>query len=370
MPLDKGFCWVCRGSGTTSKFLEPIEGAEKFDDLAPDEGELPDCLICYADVATYGISTNCEHFFCDDCLRGSLEAMMESGQFPAFCPMCRAESGGVDPENGRIDEPSLTFLQQRGVISKAFQFRFQKQQNKALDITEEEAFECPNKCGEFLLASGPHCDENKIGEYFDDPASGRVGVRLGECPACSCFVCIKCQMRVPKEEGVVTPVHRCDGAEPVAAEPDEASLALMAAIGKKCPVCGCFIEKNEGCDWMMCGTKAHGNLEEVIRNGGCGIAFLWSNLAIGDDPCGWHDLDGSHKRGRPMMATQLKGRGHPKCKREGCPYYKSVDGMGPGLPWHTGEGTQGRNNGGEYCCDKCAADGSHQVLCHKIAWKP
>lgn len=368
--LDPGTCWVCRGSGHTSKFLEPLDGAEEFDDLAPDEGELPDCLVCYADVATYGVSTKCSHFFCDDCIRGSLEAIMDSGQFPAFCPMCRAESGGPEPENGRIDEAALTFLQQRGVITKAFQFRFEKQQNKALEVETLESFECPGKCGEFLVATGPYCDEHKIGEHFTDPASGTVGIRLGECPSCSCFVCIKCQVRVPQEEGKAAPMHRCEGDAPVAAEPDAASLALMAAIGKMCPVCGAFIEKNEGCDWMMCGTKAHGSLQEVIRNAGCGIAFLWSNLQVGDDPCGWDDLDGSKKRGRPVTALQLRGRGHPKCKREGCNRFKTVDGLGPGLPWHTGVGTQGQNNGGDYCCDKCGVDGSHQVFCHNIAWRP
>merc|ERR1712178_437457 len=152
------------------------------------------------------------------------------------------------------------------------------------------------------------------------------------------------------------------------AEPDAATLEVMATIGKKCPVCGIFIEKNDGCEWMMCGTKAHGSLKESINNGGCGIAFNWNSLAIADDPCGWDDLDGTKKHGRPVTARQLfkTGRKHAKCARAGCPFFKTVDGLGPGLPFHTGVGTQGQNRGGDYCCSGCKRNGTHGVLCHQI----
>lgn len=368
--LPQGSCWVCRGSGRTSQWLEPIDGAEQYDGLGPDEGDLPDCLVCYADVASYGISTSCEHRFCLECIRMSLEAIMDVGQFPAFCPMCRAESMGRDMENGRIDGPSLTFLQQRGVVTQAFQHRLLKQQSKALGLEEVEAFECPGRCGEFLLTEDASYTPNKIGQLYDDAASGKVCTRYGSCPVCETNVCIRCQGSVARAADGSAPAHQCrdlaDGGDD--AEPDEESLALMAKIGKKCPVCAQFIEKNEGCDMMICGTRAHGDLAEVLRNGGCGIPFMWSNLAFCDDS--WTDLDGTGKRGRPVTANQLKGRGHPKCARPECNYFKSVDECGPELPWHNGnKGAQGKNNGGDYCCDKCRDDGTHSVLCHKIRWR-
>ena len=68
--------------------------------------------------------------------------------------------------------------------------------------------------------------------------------------------------------------------------PYEGCEGMLYGATKKCPVCGIFIEKNEGCEWMMCGTKAHGSLKESIKNGGCGIAFNWDSLAVADDPCG------------------------------------------------------------------------------------
>ena len=65
---------------------------------------------------------------------------------------------------------------------------------------------------------------------------------------------------------------------------DAAGLAKMAKKlgGRKCPnpLCTMFIIKNAGCDFMMCGDRAHGNLTQAIRNGGCGCQFRWSTNAI------------------------------------------------------------------------------------------
>ena len=44
-----------------------------------------------------------------------------------------------------------------------------------------------------------------------------------------------------------------------------------------------FIIKNAGCDIMMCGDKAHGDLRKAIKAGGCGQTFKWSDLSIIED---------------------------------------------------------------------------------------
>ena len=44
-----------------------------------------------------------------------------------------------------------------------------------------------------------------------------------------------------------------------------------------------FIMKNAGCDVMMCGDKAHGDLRKAIRNGGCGLTFMWSSMKYIED---------------------------------------------------------------------------------------
>lgn len=42
--------------------------------------------VCYDD-SKYGVSTECLHFYCEDCIRGSLEAILDQGHFPCVIPM-------------------------------------------------------------------------------------------------------------------------------------------------------------------------------------------------------------------------------------------------------------------------------------------
>jgi len=52
------------------------------------------------------------------------------------------------------------------------------------------------------------------------------------------------------------------------AENDAMARKAMGGAGKKCPNpdCDMFIIKNEGCDVMMCGERAHGLLSRAIKN--------------------------------------------------------------------------------------------------------
>ena len=94
-------------------------------------------------------------------------------------------------------------------------------------------------------------------------------------------------LRVPVELARLAAMHDCPEDKLTQTEMDEATKRAMAQIGKQCPVCDQWIQKNDGCDWMTCGTVAHGCLGDCIRNGGCGIAFKWGSLKVADDPCGW-----------------------------------------------------------------------------------
>jgi len=114
-------CFMCCGSGRTSQWLQSYVAP-------PDDDENP-CLICFCD-SKFGMSTECKHFYCESCIKQSFEAMLKNGQFPAYCPQCRAESvkgTTAEPTQGRIEGRALSFLQQRGVITKEFQFRFMKE---------------------------------------------------------------------------------------------------------------------------------------------------------------------------------------------------------------------------------------------------
>lgn len=39
-----------------------------------------------------------------------------------------------------------------------------------------------------------------------------------------------------------------------------------------------FIEKNQGCSHMLCGTKTGGSIQEALRNGGCAHEFDWNSM--------------------------------------------------------------------------------------------
>ena len=113
-------------------------------------------------------------------------------------------------------------------------------------------------------------------------------------------------IEVPLPIEQIAQAHECPEDKLSQEEMDDETRKTMEKMGKRCPVCHSFIQKNDGCDWMSCGTTAHGSLKDCIRNGGCGIAFQWNSGTVADDPCGWKDLDGSHTRGRPVTARQRR----------------------------------------------------------------
>ena len=78
-------CAVCGGDGTTEAALKALEPPEHDDDKP--------CQICWCE-SRYKLTAGCDHYYCTDCIKGSLEAIMDQGQFPSYCPSCRAEAGG------------------------------------------------------------------------------------------------------------------------------------------------------------------------------------------------------------------------------------------------------------------------------------
>lgn len=201
----------------------------------------------------------CTHFYCASCIRDFLNTMLEEGVSPVVCPGCHDNApAGQAPEGGRVEGKALTFLERHGVIDKALQFRLMRLQTRE---EEELFFQCPAPgCSELLVQTKPQLTLH----------GSKVVVRIDRCP-CGAAVCVGCHQVVADGE---TTQHEC----PVASADtsgDAASLLLMQSIGKKCPRCRMYVMKNGGCDYMMCGTRAHGKLADAIRNGGCGHCFSW-----------------------------------------------------------------------------------------------
>ena len=141
-----------------------------------------------------------------------VQTILESGQFPACCPMCRAE--GKVPKSGEITEPwthrspSIDLPCERGVITKSFQFRFVNAMRRSDDTyvnrdVKDEFIECPRE----------GCDISLYGQKIvpDKPS-------FGQCP-CGQVVCLLClkgiELVAPyedKEGQIVNWKHNCEKA--------------------------------------------------------------------------------------------------------------------------------------------------------------
>ena len=106
-------CFVCMGTGLVSKMREALV-IEEDDNNA----NVEECLICWALPQKYGISTECTHFFCEECIKYQLKTVMNSGKFPGYCPVCKASAPkGEDPRYGKIDGDAMSFLEKQGILN-------------------------------------------------------------------------------------------------------------------------------------------------------------------------------------------------------------------------------------------------------------
>ena len=83
--IDMDRCMPCGGSGKTSALLTKAQALAAA--APPADPDAFDCQVCFGD-GEYCISSNCadRHFYCGDCIRGTLTAIIEMGQFPGAGP--------------------------------------------------------------------------------------------------------------------------------------------------------------------------------------------------------------------------------------------------------------------------------------------
>ena len=207
------------------------------------------------------------------------------------------------------------------VITKQFYYRFVKSiathqvegQRSALgNRRAKEWFFCPAQCGRVLATAHPSYKAYELGEAVKLPnghPARKTGIsyvlRMGRCD-CGVVICGRCEFALKSKEYDLTreslsqqnELHDCRLVDAEVTVIDEKTMALMAKIGKKCPGCGNFVQRTAGCDIMMCGTNAHGKVNDALRNGGCALIFNWQTLKPCDDGHGYTNAQGKWVKGK------------------------------------------------------------------------
>ena len=93
-------CRACSGTGSAPSLLSADVCADMLARLDSTTLAGYQCGVCYGD-GEFHVSAACfgHHYFCADCIVGTLTAMLESGQFPLHCPGCRSEATTVAGSN-------------------------------------------------------------------------------------------------------------------------------------------------------------------------------------------------------------------------------------------------------------------------------
>lgn len=166
-----------------------------------------DCQLLCGSRATNRLSPTCQHYFCKLCIRDTFAMIVESGQFPALCPGCRAANtqtaygrAGLKGQAGKVTKGILADLVQKRILSdnkhESFELAFRyanlqpgadqakanKQKIKEFVAKELKlSKECPNpKCGERVSHFRGH------GCHHIMPGKG--------CPFCGKHFCYACLM--------------------------------------------------------------------------------------------------------------------------------------------------------------------------------
>jgi len=255
--VAKWACVVCEGKGTINKNFKIFDAKESDAKL--------NCAICW-DPGQYGLSTECDHFFCVECIEAHIQSVLDRGKFPAYCPACEVSFGvGKVPPVGAIKPKALNFLAQRGVITREQQLRFMLQQ----DSQNRRFFRCPGNCGRLLQEVKNICWQQRGNLLYAAP---------GQCE-CGTLVCVVCHKKMDRPNEVLGKHAKCYVDNTFAGQDfdDEGLMMMHKQKIKMCPKCGMLIQKNEGCNMMMCGGNADGSVG-LAKKRGCGYRGQWKTF--------------------------------------------------------------------------------------------
>ncbi|XP_023671269.1 E3 ubiquitin-protein ligase RNF144B isoform X1 [Paramormyrops kingsleyae] len=188
------------------------------------------CKLCLTDCASAAMSRlqTCGCIFCTWCLQQYVQlAIREGGGTSITCPdMACLKSGALlDSEIASFASADQVQLYQRLKFERGVQLDPSK--------TWCPVLECQAVC---------RVQPSAAGEPTSVP-----------CPACHAVFCSLC--RGPWEEG-----HICSEHRPLASPSEPGSVHSSTEVDvsiKQCPMCGVYIERNQGCAQMLCKSCKH-----------------------------------------------------------------------------------------------------------------
>lgn len=184
------------------------------------------CQICFMEYdVEQGITLNCDHRFCMECMRQHISLLIDSAQVSdekLKCPNCT--------------EP-LSVYEIEDVAGPELYKKYEKFKLRSLKLTEldgdEILFRCPGDDCEYM------CIVEKTEAEF-------------ECPKCKHKCCPLCKADTHK--GFSCEEHQQWKKEN--SEADKLFNALLEEEGLlKCPECGTAVQRISGCQYMVCSSS-------------------------------------------------------------------------------------------------------------------
>ena len=181
------------------------------------------CMICMMDFAVSdGITLECDHRFCLECLKAYTTGLVESAQVSADnlkCPNC--------------PQP-LTLYEIEDIVGPELYQKYEKFLLRGFKLSGDDAneliFNCPEADCEFFCIADPALEEIECGKCFH-------------------VCCPKCKGRVHK--GMTCEQHKeQDKAEGKVEHLFDEMLRKEGII--KCPSCGAAVQRIDGCEFMVC----------------------------------------------------------------------------------------------------------------------
>lgn len=242
----------------TDRALRNLLNEEELKELAPKF----QCQICFEILKVEeGITLDCDHRFCMNCIKYYVEDLIESAQVTAEKLKCPACTQAITPYE--IEE----------IVSAELYQKYEKFQLRGFVLPEHEdkalILHCPGADCEFF------CIMDKEAQEF-------------ECPSCSKKCCPNCKEEIHK--GIT-----CEQYQEWRMENSEADQKFEEMLKReglmKCPNCGTVIEKMYGCQYMTCtSSKCQGRTYLCWE---CGQALEGDHHA--------HQCENRFVDGRPPM---------------------------------------------------------------------